>query len=73
MTNTIDDMLSEALKDIDFESEILDRVPTMSNYEMNQEVDKMLTQIKDENTNVEVKERLEKESRVISLKILRRP
>jgi hypothetical protein len=68
---TLNKMISEATKAIDFESEVIKNSHTMSRMELNREVDKRISIVNDKSVNVEIRERSAKEARVLSLKLLR--
>ena len=72
MTNTLEDQLREASKAIDFESEVLEAAPTMSNVNLQQAIDERIGTVNNKEINVEIRERVAKEATVLALMALRR-
>lgn len=66
------EQLREAMSEIDFESEVLERIDKMSKSEINEEINKMLDKINDPDTNIEIRERCSKEARVLGITFLRK-
>jgi len=74
MNNTADelmDMLREASKEITFESDLLKKAPKMTKEQLQIEIDKCIDLVSDPDTNIEIKERVSKEARVMALMKLR--
>jgi hypothetical protein len=74
MTNTADElgvMLQEASKEITFDSTVLKEAPSMSKTQLQIEIDHRIDVISDPDTNIEIKERMEKEARVLAIRKLR--
>jgi len=68
----LEELLEEINSEITFESEILDEAPTMSLEHLNIAIDERIKIISDKNTNIEVKERMEKEARKLACMLLRK-
>ena len=78
MTNTLsiselDKMLTEAEKAVNFDSEILVDAPKMSNEELQKAINSCIDTLSDSSVNIEIRERVAKESKVMALMALRRP
>jgi len=73
MTNTADElgvMLQEASKEITFDSEVLKKAPSMSKKQLQMAIDHCIDVMSNPDTNIEVKERMGKEARVLALRKL---
>jgi len=69
--NNLTTKLREASKEIDFESEVLDKAPKMSKEELQIAIDYRIDLIRNPSTNIEVMERVSKEARVLAIMKLR--
>jgi hypothetical protein len=69
--NNLTTQLHEASKEIDFESEVLEKAPKMSKEELQIAIDHRIDLISNPKTNIEVKERVSKEARVLAIMKLR--
>jgi hypothetical protein len=70
--NELEEKLLEVSKEITFESEVLEQAPKMSGLELQNAIDHRIELVSNPKTNIEVKERVSKEARVMALMKLRR-
>jgi hypothetical protein len=68
----LNNMLRIASKDVDFNSDLINKAPKMSNLELQKAIDDCIEVVTNPDTNIEIKERTEKEAKVLALMRLRR-